>query len=202
LLVCCWSPGSCRRGARIGYSVPRPALQGRAGNCGNSTASIQIGFRYPPDLQKWYPDPREQHRVGLHNDCFLSGPTDTGTYQVTLTVTDISGNSSTCTAQVTVVEPEPVVPLVIPSGFSPNGDGVADTWIITGAGPNTVLGAQVFNRWGDLIYASDDYRNDWDGACTQGVGPTGMLPDGTYFYIVTIQNGEERVETGYVQIAR
>lgn len=47
----------------------------------NVPASIQIGFRYPPDLQRWYPDPREQHRVGLHNDCFLSGPSDTGTYQ-------------------------------------------------------------------------------------------------------------------------
>jgi hypothetical protein len=42
--------------------------------------SVQIGFRYPPDLMAWYPDPREQHRAGMHNDCFLAGPSDSGTY--------------------------------------------------------------------------------------------------------------------------
>jgi hypothetical protein len=47
----------------------------------NVPPSVQIGFRYPPDLMTWYPDPHEQHRAGMHNDCFLAGPSDTGTYQ-------------------------------------------------------------------------------------------------------------------------
>lgn len=43
-------------------------------------ATTQIGFRYPADLMRWYPDPLQQRRLGLHNDCFLAGPSDTGTY--------------------------------------------------------------------------------------------------------------------------
>jgi hypothetical protein len=43
--------------------------------------AVQIGFRYPADLVTWYPDPHQQRRAGMHNDCFLAGPSDTGTYQ-------------------------------------------------------------------------------------------------------------------------
>ncbi len=48
----------------------------------NVPGTTQIGFRSPSDLQKWYPVPKQQSRAGMHNDCFLSGPTDTGTYAV------------------------------------------------------------------------------------------------------------------------
>lgn len=47
----------------------------------NVPLSTQIGFRYPADLIKWYPSAKQQRRAGVHNDCFLAGPTDTGTYQ-------------------------------------------------------------------------------------------------------------------------
>jgi hypothetical protein len=42
--------------------------------------SIPIAFRYPADLVKWWPQATQQRRAGLHNDCWLAGPTDTGTY--------------------------------------------------------------------------------------------------------------------------
>lgn len=42
--------------------------------------SIPIAFRYPADLIKWYPQATQQSRAGLHNDCWLAGPSDTGTY--------------------------------------------------------------------------------------------------------------------------
>jgi Domain of unknown function (DUF4832)/Domain of unknown function (DUF4874) len=47
----------------------------------NIPSTTQIGFRLPADLQKWYPSPTQQKRAGIHNDCFLAGPTDTGTYE-------------------------------------------------------------------------------------------------------------------------
>jgi hypothetical protein len=47
----------------------------------NVPETTQIGIRYPTDLMQWYPDPAQQERLGLHNDCFLAGPSDTGTYQ-------------------------------------------------------------------------------------------------------------------------
>lgn len=46
----------------------------------NVPETTQIGMRYPADLLRWYPDPAQQSRLGLHNDCFLAGPSDTGTY--------------------------------------------------------------------------------------------------------------------------
>ena len=46
----------------------------------NVPETTQIGIRYPSDLLRWYPDPAQQRRLGLSNDCFLAGPTDTGTY--------------------------------------------------------------------------------------------------------------------------
>ena len=47
----------------------------------NVPETTQLAIRYPADLMRWYSDPLQQHRLGLHNDCFLSGPSDTGTYE-------------------------------------------------------------------------------------------------------------------------
>lgn len=43
-------------------------------------ADLPVAFRYPGDLIKWYPSATQQARAGLHNDCWLAGPSDTGTY--------------------------------------------------------------------------------------------------------------------------
>lgn len=64
--------------------------------------------------------------------------------------------------------------LDIPNVFTPNGDGINDTWTIDGitGTRNTV---RVFNRWGQVVFEANDYRNTWRAA---------GLPDGTYFYEV------------------
>ena len=41
---------------------------------------VPIVFRYPADLIRWFPSPLSQARAGFHDDCFLSGPSDTGTW--------------------------------------------------------------------------------------------------------------------------
>lgn len=53
--------------------------------------------------------------------------------------------------------------LHVPTGFSPNGDGLNDYYVIRGLGgyPGTKL--RIFNRWGNLVWGSDDYQNDWNG---------------------------------------
>lgn len=65
-----------------------------------------------------------------------------------------------------------------PNVFSPNNDNINDIYyfnIING----TILHIQIFNRWGNLIYESDE--NEWDGTTFKGKKVT----DGTYFYIIT-----------------
>ncbi|MEL7020225.1 MAG: gliding motility-associated C-terminal domain-containing protein, partial [Bacteroidota bacterium] len=84
--------------------------------------------------------------------------------------------------------------LIIYNGFSPNGDGVNDVFTILGIErfPNHEL--MIFNRWGNEVFRSTDYQNDWGGRWNNK-----DLPDGTYFYI--FDNGTETF-SGYVQIQR
>jgi gliding motility-associated-like protein len=121
-----------------------------------------------------------------------------GTYTVTLTVTDASGNTSSCTAEVTVIKPQPA--LVIPSGFSPNGDGIADTWVIKGLEYYPYSKVLIFNRWGSEIFQASPYRNDWSGQVNAPGTLPGDLPSGTYFYQLELGEGDTR--TGYLQVNR
>ena len=85
--------------------------------------------------------------------------------------------------------------LRIYTGFSPNGDGINETFRIEGLEryPNHVL--RIYNRWGNEVYRSRNYQSDWDGDW-RGTG----LPDGTYFYL--LDTGEGVVRSGYVQLQR
>ncbi|WP_310587320.1 SdrD B-like domain-containing protein [Fibrella aquatilis] len=84
----------------------------------------------------------------------------------------------------------------IPEGFSPNGDGINDLFVIRGVQAQTVA-LEVFNRWGHRVYANTDYKNDWDGKSNTGVqvgnATSDGLPDGTYYYVVKLSDGREFV---------
>jgi gliding motility-associated-like protein len=69
--------------------------------------------------------------------------------------------------------------IVIPNAFSPNGDGINDTWQIKLL--NSFLNAkvQVFNRQGQLVFNTKGYSKPWDG--TSNGKP---LPIGTYYYVI------------------
>ena len=80
--------------------------------------------------------------------------------------------------------------VLIPEGFSPNGDGINDTFVILGA-EDLNISLQVFNRWGNVVYESDSYGNDWNGVPNRGPNQSQVLPDGTYYYLVDLRNGEK-----------
>jgi gliding motility-associated-like protein len=83
----------------------------------------------------------------------------------------------------------------IPEGFSPNGDGVNDRFVIRSIPAGLTVSLTVFNRWGQAVYQQDPYRNDWDGTANAGLLPgtsaRAGLPDGTYFYVVRLSDGRE-----------
>lgn len=87
--------------------------------------------------------------------------------------------------------------IVIPTGFSPNSDGINDFWVI----PNIEIAGQsvirIYNRWGEEVYGKENYRNTWQG--TNFIG--NPLPDGTYFYFVELVDRDEKY-SGYVVIHR
>ncbi len=73
--------------------------------------------------------------------------------------------------------------LFIPNVITPNNDGKNDTWRIDNLYLFPRSSVQIINRWGDEVFSSTDYQNDWDG--NFGNAP---LPAGTYYYILDIGN--------------
>ena len=111
-----------------------------------------------------------------------------GEYPITLTVTTADG----CTSTYTYVQVVVPVTIIIPNVFSPNNDGENDALAFEGAQyyPNTSL--SVFNRWGQVVYSSSNYKNTWR--------PGKDIPEGTYFFILKLINGDEY--TGNVTLVR
>jgi gliding motility-associated-like protein len=87
----------------------------------------------------------------------------------------------------------------IPQGFSPNGDGVHDTFVIENVSGRRIY-LEVYNRWGNLVYRNNDYRNEWGGKCNQGIHIGDDLPEGTYYYIVKFDDTDRYV--GYITLNR
>ena len=83
--------------------------------------------------------------------------------------------------------------ILIPTGFSPNGDGINDYWQIVGIDnyPNNTI--TIFNRLGIKVFSSSNYKNDWNGFFNGKV-----VPDGTYFYELNL--GGNNIKKGYVYV--
>jgi len=92
----------------------------------------------------------------------------------------------------------------IPEGFSPEGNGINDKWVITGILNYPKNHVQIFNRWGNLVFETDGYQNEWDGTSMFGLMIGGNeLPEGTYFYIVDLGlSTNNKVYKGYVYLKR
>jgi len=78
-------------------------------------------------------------------------------------------------------------------GFSPNGDGINEGWVIENirAYPNSLV--QVFNRSGKLVFKKKGYQNDWEGISNQ-ISSSGLgarLPVGPYLFIIDLGNGSK-----------
>ncbi|RYF60144.1 MAG: gliding motility-associated C-terminal domain-containing protein, partial [Cytophagaceae bacterium] len=98
--------------------------------------------------------------------------------------------------------PQTFLSIFIPEGFSPNGDGVNDLFVIRGTAGLTVS-LEVYNRWGHMVYKNDEYRNDWDGKPNQGISISSDaygVPDGTYYYVINTSDGRKFVR--YMTINR
>ena len=94
-------------------------------------------------------------------------------------------------------------PLVIYEGFSPDNDGINDVWRIRSIENYPNNHVRIFNRWGNLVFEVTGYNNEdraWSSYSTTGLA-TGDVPDGTYFYLVDLGNGQPP-RSGYVIVNR
>ncbi len=91
-----------------------------------------------------------------------------------------------------VLPPDDIEDL-IPSGITPNGDGINDLFVIPAISFNSQLYVNnqltILNRWGDVVFKAKPYQNDWGGTNMEGK----ELPQSTYYYVWNPGTGEKDV---------
>ncbi|MFC2096513.1 gliding motility-associated C-terminal domain-containing protein [Bacteroidota bacterium] len=89
--------------------------------------------------------------------------------------------------------------LEIPTAFTPNEDGINETWQIEQLFIFEDVTVDIYNRWGDRVFHSVGYASDqfWDGMSEKGK----KLPMDAYYYVIDLNNGEEPI-VGSVTIIR
>jgi large repetitive protein len=116
--------------------------------------------------------------------------THTGFYENTATISATSTDDNSLN-NTSIIEPLPFH-FFIPEGFSPNGDGVNDLFVIRGIShfpENTIV---IYNRWGNKVFEASPYQDNWDGKSSTGLHIGGEeLPAGTYFYVLDLGDGSD-----------
>ena len=125
---------------------------------------------------------------------------DGTTYYATLVAA--SGCESAVRLEVTVTICSDII---IPDGFSPNNDGINDTFEIPNLAilyPNFKL--EIYNRYGNLIYTGNKNKPNWAGTTTESGLNLGdnLLPTGVYFYILEFKDGTRKAIQGRVYLNR
>ncbi len=126
-----------------------------------------------------------------------ASPTDTTVY--TVIFTDINGCSNTDSIEiqirpVTCEEPE----IFIPNAFSPNHDNQNEVLYVRG---NTIskMELKVYDRWGELVFTSNDPKIGWDGTYNGKPADPGVF---VYYLKVTCYNKEEFFKKGNITLIR
>jgi gliding motility-associated-like protein len=84
----------------------------------------------------------------------------------------------------------------VPNLLTPNNDGFNDVLYVDCIGANRGANLYVYSQWGELVYSSTDYRNDWNGTWKNK-----PLPDGTYFFVFQLDDSQE-AQKGFISIFR
>lgn len=120
-----------------------------------------------------------------------------GQYRILHTLIDsVTGCTDTFSSILTVIAPED---MSMANVFTPNNDGKNDVFNFRG---NGIVTSQllVFNRWGELLFESNDSKIGWNGKTARGVN----CPEGTYFWQMryTLRSGKSGTHSGSVNLIR
>lgn len=106
-------------------------------------------------------------------------------------------NGTTCSEATVTIYVQCADSLFVYNAISPNGDGINDNFVIDGLQNYTDNTLLIFNRWGNQIFKTVNYQNDW-----QGQWNGSELPDGTYFFFLYDNTKNILLKNGYIQINR
>lgn len=190
---------------RLNVACSTPVCQDDAYNVlVNDSLKLPIFLNDQPGNGDWNPssfvlrtDPLlGQVKLGLEELTYTAGQ-QTGVDRFRYERCDQAGLCSQAwiTIRITDVPVLPTVPdLFIPDVITPNGDGYNDEWTITALQAFDRHEIRIINRWESEVFRTDAYQNDWDGA---------NLPDGTYFYILRVFEGQQLwIYTGALTVLR
>ena len=131
------------------------------------------------------------------NLTYTPNPTFVGQDQIVYELCNDACPDAPCdqaTVTITVNQDPSNLDCTVPDVISPNGDGLNDALVIPCSDFKNVA-VKIFNRWGDMVFETNNYNNDWGGTW-EGED----LPPGPYYYIFE-EDGQEPI-TGCVSIAR
>jgi len=126
-----------------------------------------------------------------------ASPSDTLSTSYTITVTDANGcqNIDIDTVNIRAIDSR----VVIPSAFTPNNDGRNDTLFLIALGIKELLEFKIFNRWGELVFETQDIKQGWDGKFKKEPQEIGRY---VFFYIAETLLGDKREGKGDVALLR
>lgn len=120
-------------------------------------------------------------------------PLETTTYQLRVTDNNQCTNFDTMTVFV-----EDVMKIIPANILTPNNNGENDTWNIVNIDAYPEAKITIFDRWGQVVYETRNYNNNWQGVNTNG----DILPDGTYYYIIILSQELGVTYKGAITILR
>jgi len=177
-----------------GESSPKVDVQGEFEISKGESVELNAEGSSEGDYQ-WFPS------LGLDNPNIakpVAKPDKTTTYRVIFT------NNFGCS-----VEAEVIVyvndGIQVAKGFSPDNDGINDTWIIKGIEEYENNEVVIYNRWGNIVFAIEGYDNQnnvFEGIANRNtkIGG-GNLPEGTYFYRIGFGKGHSDLE-GFIVLKK
>ncbi|MCX7729466.1 MAG: gliding motility-associated C-terminal domain-containing protein, partial [Bacteroidia bacterium] len=118
-----------------------------------------------------------------------------GDYTITLVVTNTYGCSDTTVQKITVT---PDVSIYIPDAFTPDNDGLNDVFKPQGVGiQNLNYKMEIYDRWGEKIFQSEDFNIGWDGTVKGSVAQTGVY---AYYIVLYDIKGYKHFYKGHVSL--
>ncbi|HLV93418.1 MAG TPA: gliding motility-associated C-terminal domain-containing protein [Aequorivita sp.] len=145
----------------------------------------------------WYDSPENGNPYSE-----LTPLVDGETYYGSIVSESGCGSKTRIEVKVSIVDCD--LQLIIPDGFSPNGDGINDTFEIKNLRelyPNFTM--EIYNRYGNILYKGNGDSPDWDGTSSSGMRMgNSELPVGVYFYIINFNQAGKNPVQGRVYLSR
>ena len=129
------------------------------------------------------------------------GPVISATPQVNVGfVTAIATASNGMSSRLVVIDYNFPITVLVSEAFTPDGDGINDTWVIYELDkyPNSTV--RVYNRWGHLVFSANDYQNDWDGHFKNN--STALPQSGSYYYQIDFRTDGTIDKEGWLYIRK